>query len=400
MSDPQSHDYDVIIVGASIAGCTAALHYARAGLSVALVDKQPTIDDHKLICTHFLQPHSVPLLRELQLYEPIMNAGGIHASMLVRTRWGHSKVPDFLSDRPGINIRRKLLDPLLRRHADAEPHVDLKMDTKVSALVREAGRVRGVVASRGDGGEFQLRAPLTVAADGRQSQMARLADNPALTTANERFSFYAYFRGLDRYPDNNLQVWLVDGGEGYVAAFPQNEDLTLVSCYVPERYFERWQGQVAHHYHRFVATVDDGPDLRRGTQVGDIMGMRKMPSLRRRVAQPGLAFIGDAGATIDPLSGIGCTWALQSSRLLARCTLPALQSGASATALDAALKAYRKGHRRLFGPQHFVLSKFSRAKRYHPVTLAALAGVVKLFGSQAGQERLPAPAAGQRPADG
>jgi len=379
MSDSQS--YDVIIAGASVAGCTAALHYARAGLSVALLDKQPSIDDHKVICTHFLQPHAVPLLRELSLYDPIMEAGGIHASMHLRTRWGQFTVPDFFSDRPGINIRRKLLDPLLKRHAQAEPGVDLLLDTKVTGLLRENGRVTGVNTQNDQVGERTLHAPLTVAADGRQSPIGKMADNPARLTANERFSFYAYFRHLPRYRDNNLQVWLVDGGEGYLAAFPQNDDLTLVSCYVPERYFDQWQGQVEDQYHRFVAAVTDGPDLSQGERMGDIMGMRRMPSLRRRVSLPGLAFIGDAAAAIDPLSGIGCTWALQSSRLLARCTGPALKGSVSPDAVDGALDDYRRRHRRLFGPQYFLLAKFSRAKPYHPLTRTLLATVVKLFGS-------------------
>ncbi len=378
MNNPRS--YDVIIAGASVAGCTAALHYARAGLSVALLDKQSSIDDHKVICTHFLQPHAVPLLRELALYDPIMEAGGIHASMHLRTRWGQFTVPDFFSDRPGINIRRKLLDPLLRRHARDESGVDLLLDTKVTGLVREGGRVTGVSAVTGGTDEWTLRAPLTVAADGRQSPIARMADNPARITANERFSFYAYFRHLPRYRDNNLQVWLVNGGEGYVAAFPQNDDLTLVSCYVPEQHFEQWQGRVEEQYHRFVAALEDGPDLSLGERVGDIMGMRRMPSLRRQVSLRGLAFIGDAAAAIDPLSGIGCTWALQSSRLLSESTRAALQKGGSPGDLDDALADYRRRHKRLFGPQYFLLAKFSRAKPYHPVTRTLLAGVVKLFG--------------------
>ena len=378
-----SSSHDVIIVGASIAGCTAALHYARAGLSVALVDKQDSIEDHKIICTHFLQPHAVPLLRELNLYEPIMEAGGIHASMHLRTRWGQFTVPDFFSDRPGINIRRKLLDPLLRQHARAEANVELMLGHKVTALLQEGERFSGVRVVDGKGGQINLTAPLTVAADGRHSPMAKLAGNEAASTPNERFSFYAYYRHLPRYKDNNLQVWLVDGGEGYVAAFPQNDDLTLISCYVPERYYQQWQGEVEHHYLRFVAGLPDGPDLSQGERVSDIMGMRKMPSLKRRLNMPGLAFVGDAGAAIDPLSGIGCTWALQSSRMLALSTIPALKGDASPATLDAALKDYRRRHRRLLGPQYFLLAKFSRAKRYHPLTHSLLAGVVKLFGSQA-----------------
>jgi 2-polyprenyl-6-methoxyphenol hydroxylase-like FAD-dependent oxidoreductase len=35
----RSFDYDVAVVGASIAGCTAATLFARAGLRVALIER-------------------------------------------------------------------------------------------------------------------------------------------------------------------------------------------------------------------------------------------------------------------------------------------------------------------------------------------------------------------------
>ncbi len=53
MSAPASGErYDVAIVGASTAGCTAARFYAQRGASVALIERKPALDAYKTVCTH------------------------------------------------------------------------------------------------------------------------------------------------------------------------------------------------------------------------------------------------------------------------------------------------------------------------------------------------------------
>lgn len=366
--------YDVIVVGAGIAGCTAALMYARRGLSVALVEKQSSVDAHKTLCTHYLQPGAVPVLRELGLYRPVMDAGGVHSSMHIRSPWGPFTVPHPGRDR-GINIRRSFLDPLLRRSALAENGIHLFSGARVNGVRRRDERIVGIDLCDSEGVTRELDAPLTVAADGRGSSLARLAGITAAQTTNERFSFFAYYRGLPDYPENNVQVWLAERGRAYVAAFP-NGDLTLVSCYVPLARYEQWRGNVEAQYLDFVSRQPDGPDLTSGERVSEILGMHRMPSLLRPRHAPGLALVGDAAMAVDPLAGVGCTWAFQSARMLVRSTAPALAGAASEQSVDHGLARYRRRHKIWFGPQYYAITRFSRAKPYSPVTR----GVLRLLG--------------------
>ena len=55
-------EYDVAVVGASIAGCTAATLFARRGASVALIERHSDPNAHKVLCTHFIQPSAVPTI--------------------------------------------------------------------------------------------------------------------------------------------------------------------------------------------------------------------------------------------------------------------------------------------------------------------------------------------------
>ena len=51
VSQPDSLNFDVIVVGASLAGCTAAHLYAQQGLRVALVEQQREAGAFKHPCT-------------------------------------------------------------------------------------------------------------------------------------------------------------------------------------------------------------------------------------------------------------------------------------------------------------------------------------------------------------
>ena len=62
---PNNPEYDVAIVGASIAGCTAAILFARNDARVALIERDPNPAAYKKICTHFIQPSATPTIERL-----------------------------------------------------------------------------------------------------------------------------------------------------------------------------------------------------------------------------------------------------------------------------------------------------------------------------------------------
>src|SRR4051794_41940421 len=68
--------YDVVVVGASIAGCTAATLLARDGLKVALVEAHRDENMYKRLCTHFIQSSATPTIERLGLDKELDAAGG------------------------------------------------------------------------------------------------------------------------------------------------------------------------------------------------------------------------------------------------------------------------------------------------------------------------------------
>ncbi len=113
-------DYDVAIVGASLAGCSAAILLARTGARVALIEKSPDPKAFKRVCSHYIQSSGVRPLERIGLLEPMMRAGAVRSRGYAWTRWG------WVEPRPdsplpsGINLRRERLDPLIRENGCRE----------------------------------------------------------------------------------------------------------------------------------------------------------------------------------------------------------------------------------------------------------------------------------------
>ena len=63
--------YDVVIVGASVGGATAAILFARQGLRVALVERHKDMNAYKQVCTHYIQESATPTIQRLGLAEAI-----------------------------------------------------------------------------------------------------------------------------------------------------------------------------------------------------------------------------------------------------------------------------------------------------------------------------------------
>ena len=76
-----SADVDVVVVGASIAGCAAARLYAQRGARVALVERRPDIDAYKTVCTHYIQPSATPTNEKLGLAALIEEHGAVRNSI-------------------------------------------------------------------------------------------------------------------------------------------------------------------------------------------------------------------------------------------------------------------------------------------------------------------------------
>ncbi|MCX5403722.1 NAD(P)/FAD-dependent oxidoreductase [Streptomyces sp. NBC_00335] len=364
MPTPESaeHDYDVVISGASLAGSAAAILLARRGVRVALLERRSDPGAYKVLCTHSITANAHPVLDELGLLPALKEAGALGNEARWYTRWGwiEPKAAPGGPELPhGYNVRRSTLDPLIRSRAEQTPGVDLLLGHRVTGLLREAGRTVGVRASTPHG-EREIRARLVVGADGKDSAVAEFAGIRTRKYENTRFGYLAHYRGLP-LPGGVGQTWFLEPDMAY--AFPNDDGVTVIAVLPDKKRLPAFREDLEGSFSAFVRALPEAPPIDSAERVSKIIGAVDYPLLNRKPTAPGIALVGDAALTGDPLWGVGCGWALQSAQWLAEAVAPALTGRGD---LDKSLSRYGRRHQwRLRGHQGLAVD-FAKARPFNP----------------------------------
>ena len=349
--------FDVAIVGASVAGCTAARLFGEAGARVAVIERRPDPDAYKVVCTHAILSSAAATVERLGL-EPRLEARG--AVRILGDAWtpygGWIHAPD---DAPrGWGVTRRTLYPMLRELAAETPGVELLLGQTVTRLVASHdGRPEGVVTQTPDHKTREVRARLVVGADGRNSTVARVAQVPGRVRPNNRFAYFAYWHGVRPHTDR-ARVWLLDPHGA--AQFPNEDQLTVMVVVAHRSRLPEFRSDLDGAYAQMVDWLPGGPDLSQAERVSKLVGALDLRNVMRPAAKRGVAFVGDAALATDPLFGVGLSFALQSAEWLADHTIPALVGGGD---LDAALGRYRRTFRRHLGLHHFFIADYSSGRK-------------------------------------
>lgn len=358
-------EFDVAVVGASVAGCTAARLFAQGGARVALIERRHDPAAFKVACTHAILSPATPTIERLGLAPLLLERGAPRTRAELWTKYsGWFVLPEELPD--GWGVTRQTLDPLLRDLAAGTPGVELLAGWKAKRVLLDGTRPAGVEVEDRDHRTMAIRARLVVGADGRNSDVARLARVPGRVRPHDRFFYFAYWRGIEQpgraKPAARLWLFEPDGA----AEFPNEDDLTLlVATYHRSRMAEVRRDPEAA-YARTVANLPDGPDLEGGAErVSKLLGKLEVPNVIRPAARPGLAFAGDAALATDPVFGVGITFAFQSAEWLVDETIGALDGGRRA--LDAALRRYGRKFLWRLGPHHLLIADFSARAYFRPL---------------------------------
>ena len=365
---PVGNTFDVIVVGARCAGSPLSMLLARKGYQVLVVDRIGFPSD--TMSTHLIHPPGVARLKRWGLLEQVTATGcppvGTYAfDVGPFTIEGAPGTPD---SPVAYGPRRTVLDKLLV-DAAAAAGAEIRERFVVDEIVREGDRVTGIRGHDRAGDAVTESAPLVVGADGLHSLVAKTV---GAAQYNERpplqASYYAYWSGLPM----NGRFEAYDRGTRAFAAWPTNDDLTLIVGGWPAVEFDENKRDVERH---FMAALDQAPAfaerVRAATRVERFVGTA-VPNYFRRPFGPGWALVGDAGYNKDFITAQGISDAFRDAELCATAIDETLSKGRP---FDDAMGAYQAARDQHAFPMYEFTCQFARMAPASPEMQQLLAAV-------------------------
>ena len=323
-------ELDLVIAGGGPAGMMAGLLFARAGCSVVVLEKHA--DFFRDFRGDTVHPSTLELLRELGLIDAFLKRPHDEVRTLtirVADRqigfadMGHLPVKSrFVALMPQWDF----LD-FLAQEARHYPTFSLRMEAEAVDLIFENERVSGVRLEDGE----EVRARLTIAADGRSSILREKAGLPK-KDLGAPIDVLWFRLPKDKTPKNETGgtfgsgtlVVEIDRGDYWQCAYVVAKG---AADEIRDKGLPAFRSDVAHSAPDLAAVVDTLKDW-------DQVKLLSV-SLDRltRWWRPGLLAIGDAAHAMSPVGGVGINLAVQDAVAAANILAAPLARGADVDAL-------------------------------------------------------------------
>src|SRR6266852_1182183 len=204
------------------------------------------------------------------------------------------------------------------------PQFHLKMEAEVTDLVEEGGRVTGVRAQTPQG-ELQVRADLTVGADGRHSVVRERA---GLQVLNLGAPMDVLWMRVSRRPtDPGATFGRIDTGR--ILVLLNREDYWQLAYVIPKGSADELRRQDPEVLRADLARLapflaDRVSELR---DWNDVKLLTVAVDRLSKWSRPGLLCIGDAAHAMSPIGGVGINLAIQDAVATAKILGKKLQQG-------------------------------------------------------------------------
>jgi len=207
------------------------------------------------------------------------------------------------------------------------PSFRLIMNGNVQSLIEENGAVRGV-RYLGLDGSHEVRATLTVGADGRFSRIRHLMGIQPVATSPPMDVLW--FR-LPRMPDDPREPVGVFGGfgRGHILVVLDRFDYWQVGYVFPKGGYQHLRAAGLEELRRSIAAIETQftkhVEYLTDWQQCSLLSVES--SFCKRWYKPGVLLIGDAAHVMSPVGGVGINYAIQDAVVAANLLTEPLRMG-------------------------------------------------------------------------
>jgi 2-polyprenyl-6-methoxyphenol hydroxylase-like FAD-dependent oxidoreductase len=310
-----------VVAGGGPAGVVLGLLLARAGVDVTVLERHGDfLRDFRGDTVH---PTTMRLLDDLGLGPRFQR---LPHSRVDRLEFpgpdGQPVVAGDFSALPGryqyvaMVPQWDLLDMLTAAAAE-EPSFHLRMNTEATGTITEHGRIAGITYRTADGGTGELRANLTVAADGRWST---LRNSVGLVPREFASDVDAWWFRLPRH-DTDTTAGLTARADDRAFGIMINRTEYFQIAYLAKKGLdptlradgiERFRARIAHLIPDLADRVDTIESM------ADVKHLDVRLNRLHRWYTDGLLCIGDAAHAMSPVGGVGINLAVQDAVAAAR----------------------------------------------------------------------------------
>ena len=330
------------IAGCGPAGAVLGYLLARAGIEVAVLEKHGDfLRDFRGDTIH---PSTLEILDELGLAERFLTlphsenrAFSVRTSDGDAVRFDFREVPTrypFVAFIPQWDFLN-----FMTAEAKRYPGFRLLMNAEVTDLIRHGGGVQGV-RYRTAGAEHEIRALLTVGADGRGSRTRDALGLPRVETSPPMDVLW--FR-LPRRPGDPSGAQAVIGAGHFIAMLDRG-DYWQVGYTIAKGQADAVRASGLEAFRRSLATLVP----RFADRVGELQDWEQIKLLTVRADRltrwyaPGFLAIGDAAHAMSPVAGVGINVAIQDAVVAANVLWKPLRDGSVSTEDLAAVQRRRE----------------------------------------------------------
>ncbi len=291
--------WDVLVVGAGVAGAMAAHGAAQRGLSVMLIDKAAF--PRGKACGCCLNQAAVKLLEEAQF-----NIRDLGATPIDRFFLACGGTTAKIPIPSGLAISREVLDMALINHAQKAgaafmPRTTAQVTASFSTHREVSVAQEGIVSS--------LRAKIVLVADGLGGRLLR-DDDGLQIAANSRVGIAGTFE----YPARDYApgiIYMACGKRGYAGMVTvENQRLHIAAA------LDVHAARDAAGAGNALAEIirDSGLPVPAGLPTCRWHGAPALTRRRSRLFEERLFILGDSAGYVEPFSGEGMAWALAGAK--------------------------------------------------------------------------------------